>query len=158
MTSNQTSAPVLRTIQATTTFLTVDDPDAALRFYRDALGFAVGKDVSNGEFRWLTVTTPLQPELEICLQPVGGGMPMPDADREQMADLLAKGLLGGLNFTCDDVDALFDHVVAAGGEVLSEPADQFYGVRDCAFRDPAGNMIRFNTPLPSKPDGATSAS
>lgn len=127
-------------------FVTVDDPDAALTFYRDALGFEVRTDVSNGDYRWLTLTTPHQPELEIVINQVGS-YPMSDADRDAIADLVAKGLVGGLIFSCDDVDALFEHVQATGAEVLQEPADQFYGVRDCAFRDPAGNLVRFKTPL-----------
>jgi catechol 2,3-dioxygenase-like lactoylglutathione lyase family enzyme len=129
-------------------FVTVDDPEAALGFYRDTLGFTVQTDVSNGDFRWLTLTTAHQPELELTLQPVGGGMPLPDADRKALDDLLAKGVLGAVIFHCDDVDALFEHVRASGAEVLQEPADQFYGVRDCAFRDPAGNLVRFKAPLP----------
>ena len=76
-----------------------------------------------------------------------GSSPMSDTDREAMSDLLAKGLLSALIFRVDDVDAVFEHVSAAGAEVLQEPADQFYGVRDCAFRDPAGNLVRINSPL-----------
>ncbi len=129
-------------------FITVDDPDAALGFYRDILGFSVKTDVSNGSFRWLTVTTPHQPELEITIQQVGAGLPMTDADKAALADLLAKGLLSAMIFDVKDVDALFEHVRASGAEVLQEPTDQFYGVRDCAFRDPAGNMVRFKTDKP----------
>jgi uncharacterized glyoxalase superfamily protein PhnB len=129
-------------------FVTVDDPDAALGFYRDVLGFSVKTDVTNGDFRWLTVTTPHQPELEITIQQVGAGLPMTDADKAALADLMAKGLLSTLIFDVKDVDALFEHVRASGAEVLQEPADQFYGVRDCAFRDPAGNMVRFKTDKP----------
>lgn len=126
-------------------FVTVDDPDVALGFYRDVLGFSVKTDVTNGSFRWLTVTTPHQPELEITIQQVGSGLPMADSDKAALADLMAKGLLSTLIFDVKDVDALFEHVRASGAEVLQEPADQFYGVRDCAFRDPAGNMVRFKT-------------
>jgi catechol 2,3-dioxygenase-like lactoylglutathione lyase family enzyme len=127
-------------------FVTVDDPEAALGFYRDALGFVVVTDVSHGDYRWLTLSAAQQPELEIVINQVGS-TPMSEEDREAQADFLAKGLLGGLIFSCDDVDALFEHVQATGAEVLQEPADQFYGVRDCAFRDPAGNLVRFKTPL-----------
>jgi len=133
-------------LQLATCFLTVDDPEAALGFYRDVLGFAVTNDVSHADFRWLTLRTPHQPELDIVLHQVGSA-PMTDDDASAMGDLMAKGLLGALIFRCDDVDALFEHVRAAGAEVLQEPADQFWGVRDCAFRDPAGNTIRFNAPL-----------
>jgi len=129
------------------TFVAVDDPEAALRFYRDALGFEVRSDVSSGDYRWLTLSTRHQPELEIVLHQVGSS-PMSDADREALADLVAKGLIGGLIFSCGDVDAVFEEVRATGAEVLQEPADQFYGVRDCAFRDPAGNMVRFKSALP----------
>ena len=141
MTSTATAS-----IALANTFVAVDDPEAALRFYRDALGFEVRTDVSHGDYRWLTLTTPRQPDLEIVLHQVGSS-PMTDADREAMADLVVKGLVGGLIFSCDDVDALFEHVQATGAEVLQEPADQFYGVRDCAFRDPAGNLVRFKSPL-----------
>jgi uncharacterized glyoxalase superfamily protein PhnB len=81
------------------------------------------------------------------VQSIGGGPGTSEEDREAIDRLLAKGLLTPLIFSCDDVDALFEHVRAAGGEVLQEPMDQFYGVRDCAFRDPAGNMLRFNQAL-----------
>ena len=92
-----------------------------------------------GDYRWLSVSTPTQPELEITIQSVGGGPGTSEEDRVAIDTLLAKGLMSPLIFSCDDVDALFEHVRAAGtAEVLQEPADQFYGVRDCAFRDPAG--------------------
>ena len=145
MTRNDSST---KSVSLANCFVTVDDPDAALGFYRDVLGFSVKTDVSNGSFRWLTVTTPQQPELEITIQQVGAGLPMTDADKTALADLLAKGLLSALIFDVEDVDALFEHVRASGAEVLQEPADQFYGVRDCAFRDPAGNMVRFKTDKP----------
>ena len=132
-------------------FLVVDDHEQALTFYRDVLGFTVTKDVSMGDFRWLSVATPTQPGLEITIQSVGGGPGVSEEDRAAIDTLLAKGLLTPLVFRCDDVDALFEHVQGSGmAEVLQEPADQFYGVRDCAFRDPAGNMLRFNTTLPSQ--------
>ena len=129
-------------------FLVVDDHEAALTFYRDVLGLTVSRDVTNGDFRWLSMTTPTQPDLEITIQSVGIYPGCSDEDRQAMDTLLAKGLLSPLIFRCDDVDALFEQVRAAGGEVLQEPMDQFYGVRDCAFRDPAGNMLRFNQALP----------
>lgn len=127
-------------------FVYVDDPDAALAFYRDVLGLAVRTDVTNGDFSWLTVSPPSQPELEITLQQPQG-MPAPEEDKRAIAELTAKGVLGALIFQVDDVDAEFARIKAAGAEVMQEPADQFYGVRDCAFRDPAGNMIRINQPL-----------
>lgn len=129
-------------------FINTNDVDASLAFYRDVLGFTVATDVTNGDFRWVTVATPKQPDLEIVIDQIGAGaLPMTEADQAALIDLLAKGLLTPLIFDCDDVDAVFDAVVASGADVIQEPADQFYGVRDCAFRDPAGNMIRFKTDL-----------
>jgi len=133
-------------------FVFTNDTEASLGFYRDTLGLETRNDVSNGDFRWVTLGTAAQPDLEIVLHNfTGSGTPMSDADAEAMHDLLAKGLLSPVLFTCADVDALFEHVAASGAEVLQEPADQFYGVRDCSFRDPVGNMIRFNQPLPAGP-------
>lgn len=130
------------------TFVFTNDTEASLGFYRDVLGFATHTDVTNGDFRWVTLTTPTQPDIEITIHNyTGGGLPMSDSDGNHLHDLLAKGLLAALIFRCDDVDTLFEHVRASGAEVLQEPADQFYGVRDCAFRDPVGNMVRFNQPL-----------
>lgn len=124
------------------TFLEVDDHDAALAFYRDTLGLEVRQDVAMENARWLTVGPKDQPELGIVLQSVGVARSPEDAD--SLKTLLAKGSLSGLVFQTDDVDALFEKVAASGAEVLQEPMDQPYGVRDCGFRDPAGNMIRFN--------------
>ncbi|WP_068398958.1 VOC family protein [Kribbia dieselivorans] len=136
----------------TNCFVYVDDAQAAHDFYSGVLGLTKHTDVENEGFRWLTFTTPNQPELEIVVQQIGiGGLPMTDEDVQAQRDLLAKGLLSALIFTVDDVDAVFEHVSGAGAEVLQEPTDQFYGVRDCAFRDPAGNMLRFNQPLAGQP-------
>jgi uncharacterized glyoxalase superfamily protein PhnB len=146
------TTPATATLAVANCFLVVDDHEKALTFYRDVLGFTVTQDVSMGDYRWLSVSTPTQPELEITIQSVGGGPGTSEEDRVAIDTLLAKGLMSPLIFSCDDVDALFEHVRAAGtAEVLQEPADQFYGVRDCAFRDPAGNMLRFNQALP-EPD------
>ena len=130
------------TLQLQTILVEVDDHDAALAFYRDAVGLEVRADVKLEFGRWLTVGATEQPELGIVLQTVGVGRPPDDA--EALRSLLAKGSLGGLVFTTDDVDALFEKIRASGAEVMQEPMDQPYGVRDCAFRDPAGNMVRFN--------------
>jgi uncharacterized glyoxalase superfamily protein PhnB len=144
-------SPATATRAVANCFLVVDDHDKALSFYRDVLGFTVTQDVSMGSYRWLSVATPTQPELEITIQSVGGGPGTSEEDLAAIDTLLAKGLMSPLIFSCDDVDALFEHVQASGvAEVLQEPADQFYGVRDCAFRDPAGNMLRFKTPLPDQ--------
>jgi uncharacterized glyoxalase superfamily protein PhnB len=124
------------------TFLEVDDHEAALAFYRDALGFEVRQDVAMEEARWLTVGPAAQPELGIVLQTVGVGRPVEDA--QALKELLAKGSLGGLVLQTDDVDATFESIRATGAEVMQEPIDQPFGVRDCAFRDPAGNQVRIN--------------
>ncbi len=136
----------LESLSLSNCFLYVDDPDKALAFYRDVLGMTVQTDVSNGDFRWLTLTTPNQQQPAVTLQQAEA-MPYSDADKLAVAELTAKGVLGALIFTVDDVDAVFEKVNASGAEVLQEPADQFYGVRDCAFRDPAGNMVRINGAL-----------
>ncbi|MGA5422166.1 VOC family protein [Streptomyces lavendulocolor] len=127
-------------------FIAVDDHDKALTFYRDVLGLEVRNDVGFEGMRWVTVGSPAQPDVEIVLEPPLADPNASPADRQAMAELLAKGMLRGVIFTTDDVDATFERILAAGGDVLQEPVDQPYGVRDCAFRDPAGNMLRFNQP------------
>ncbi|GAB1821409.1 VOC family protein [Herbidospora sp. RD11066] len=128
-------------------FIAVDDHDTALAFYRDVLGLEVRNDVAYEGMRWVTVSPPSQPEVEIVLEPPLADPNASAEDKETMSELLAKGLLRGLIFGTDDVDATFEKIASAGAEVLQEPLDQFYGVRDCAFRDPSGNMLRFNQPL-----------
>ncbi|HEU4426277.1 MAG TPA: VOC family protein [Pilimelia sp.] len=125
------------------TFIPVHDQDEALKFYRDTLGLEVHTDVTVAEYRWLTVNPPAQPDLQIGLELVGSGAP---ADRATLQALLAKGSLAGIIFRTSNCDATFEEIRAAGAEVLQEPIDQAYGVRDCAFRDPSGNMIRFSEP------------
>lgn len=131
-------------INLSTCFIAVDDHDKALAFYRDILGFEVRNDVGFEGMRWVTVGSPSQPDVEIVLEPPLADPNASPADKATMAELLAKGLLRGVIFRTDDCDATFEHIRAAGGEVLQEPVDQPYGVRDCAFRDPSGNMLRFN--------------
>ena len=126
------------------TFLEVDDHEAALAFYRDVLGLEVRNDVNMEFGRWLTVGPADQPELGIVLQSAGVGR-SPD-DAQALRSLLAKGSLSGLVFIAENVDEVFEKVSASGAEVMQEPMDQPYGVRDCAFRDPAGNMVRFSKP------------
>ena len=155
-TSTSTRSPATASLGVANCFLVVDDHDKALTFYRDVLGFTVTKDVTMGDYRWLSVTTPTQPDLEITIQSVGIYPGCSDEDRQAMDTLLVKGLMNPLIFRCDDVDAVFEHLRAAGAEVLQEPIDQFYGVRDCAFRDPAGNMLRFNQALPEQDGGQPS--
>lgn len=125
-------------------FIAVHDHDLALAFYRDVLGLEVRNDVRFEGMRWLSVGPPSQPDVTIVLEPPLADPGASDADKQAMAELLAKGLLRGVIFQTDDVDKTFEQVRAAGGEVLQEPIDQPYGVRDCAFRDPSGNMLRFN--------------
>jgi predicted enzyme related to lactoylglutathione lyase len=127
-------------------FIAVDDHDKALSFYRDILGLEVRNDVAFEGMRWVTVGSPSQPGVEIVLEPPLADPNALTSDREAMAELLAKGLLRGVIFRTDDCDATFERIRSAGGEVLQEPIDQPYGVRDCAFRDPSGNMLRFNQP------------
>ncbi len=134
------------TIKLAQCFIAVDDHDKALAFYRDALGMEVRNDVAFEGMRWVTVGSPEQPDVEIVLEPPLADPGASPADRQTMAELLAKGVLRGVIFSTDDVDATFERIRAAGAEVLQEPVDQPYGVRDCAFRDPSGNMLRFNQP------------
>jgi predicted enzyme related to lactoylglutathione lyase len=123
-------------------FLEVDDHEAALAFYRDALGFEVRQDVAMEGARWLTVGPASQPELGIVLQTAGVGRPAEDA--QTLRELLAKGSLAGLVLATDDVDATFEAVRATGAEVLQEPMDMPYGPRECEFRDPTGNQVRIS--------------
>ena len=121
--------------------VTVDDPDAAISFYRDTLGMTVRNEVANGGFRWITLVTDSQPEVAIVLSQPHAGRSQEDGDA--LAALLAKGVLPMIQIGCDDLDATFDKMATAPGvEVLEEPANQFWGVRDFAVRDPAGNMVR----------------
>ncbi|CAL9633715.1 VOC family protein [Streptomyces griseomycini] len=128
-------------------FIAVDDHDEAIVFYRDVLGLEVRDDVGFEGMRWVTVGPPSQPDVDIVLEPPVADPNVSPADRRTMAELMAKGLLRGVIFATDDCDAVFERVSAAGGEVLQEPMDQPYGVRDCAFRDPAGNLLRFTQSL-----------
>lgn len=128
------------------TFVQVHDQDEALTFYRDALGLEVRVDVEFDGMRWLTVGPPSQPDIEITLETVDMGRP--PTDHQVLRELMAKGSLAGVIFRTDDVDTAFEKVRAAGAEVLQEPIDQPYGVRDCAFRDPSGNQVRIGTAPP----------
>jgi catechol 2,3-dioxygenase-like lactoylglutathione lyase family enzyme len=122
-------------------FVLVHDPDLALVFYRDVLGLELRNDVAREDFRWITVGAASQPDLAIILTNYVNGGP---ADHEAVAALLAKGALYGVHFRTGDLDAAFEKVRASGAEIVQEPADQPWGVRDCAFRDPAGNLIRID--------------
>ncbi|MEU0686994.1 VOC family protein [Streptomyces sp. SID4919] len=120
--------------------ITVNDPDESLAFYRDALGLEARNDVASGGFRWVTLGSPTQPDLEIVLSEPHAGRSQADGDAMQA--LLTKGVLPNIVFSTDDVDGAFERVRASGAEVLQEPIDQPWGPRDCAFRDPSGNMVR----------------
>ncbi|BBX83570.1 VOC family protein [Mycolicibacterium aubagnense] len=126
-------------------FLPHTDAEAALKFYRDDLGFEVRKDVGYQDMRWITVGPPGQPGTSIVLHPPAADPGITDDERRTILELIAKGSYGAaLTLATDDLDALFARLEAAGADVLQEPTDQDYGVRDCAFRDPTGNLIRIN--------------
>ncbi|GKQ39486.1 VOC family protein [Streptomyces sp. A012304] len=127
-------------------FLPHDDPDAALAFYRDILGFEVRNDVGYGGMRWITVGPADQPGTSIVLTPPGADPGVTDDERRTIAEMMAKGTYAGIVLASADVDGTFERVQAGGAEVVQEPTDQPYGVRDCAFRDPAGNMVRIQQP------------
>lgn len=123
-------------------FLPHDDPDAALTFYRDTLGFEVRKDVGYQGMRWITVGPPEQPGTSIVLFPPEASPGITDDERRTIAEMMAKGTYASILLATADLDQAFEKVQASGAEVVQEPTDQPYGVRDCAFRDPAGNMVR----------------
>jgi catechol 2,3-dioxygenase-like lactoylglutathione lyase family enzyme len=125
-----------------TTVLPHDDPDASLAFYRDILGFEVRSDVGSGAMRWLAVGPAGRPDSTILLAPPGADPGVTDAERRTIAEMMAKGTFGWIMLATPDLDSTFDAVQAAGAEVVQEPIEQPYGVRDCAFRDPAGNLVR----------------
>ncbi|MGH3348982.1 MAG: VOC family protein [Nocardioides sp.] len=125
-------------------FLPQTDPDATLAFYRDTLGFEVRNDVGYEGMRWLTVGPPNQPETGIVLHPPAIDPGLTDDERQTVLDLIAKGSYGAITLATEDLDGLFEKLEASGAEVLQEPTDQPYGVRDCAFRDPSGNLLRIN--------------
>ncbi|MBB5114058.1 VOC family protein [Micromonospora chalcea] len=126
------------------TFLPHTDADAALAFYRDTLGFELRNDVGYQDMRWLTVGPPNQPETGIVLHPPAADPGITDDERRTILELIAKGSYGALTLATDDLDGLFDRLQASGADVVQEPTEQPYGVRDCAFRDPTGNLIRIN--------------
>ncbi|MGE0548294.1 MAG: VOC family protein [Kofleriaceae bacterium] len=132
------------TITISHCFIAVHDHEKALAFYRDALELEVRLDVKYEGMRWVTVGSKGQPDVGIVLEPPAADPNASQADRKVMSELLAKGLLRGVNLASDNLDKTFDKVRASGAEVLQEPMDQQYGMRDCAFRDPSGNMIRIS--------------
>ena len=122
--------------------ITVNDVDESLAFYRDALGLEVRNDVASDGFRWVTLGSTAQPDLEIVLSEPHAGRPQADGDALQ--ELLTKGVLPMTVFRTDDLDVTFERVRAFGAEVLQEPIDQSWGPRDCAFRDPSGTTVRIS--------------
>lgn len=125
-------------------FLPHTHAEAALGFYRDTLGFEVRQDVGYEGMRWITVGPPNQPETSIVLHPPAVDPGITDEERRTILELVAKGSYGALTLATDDLDGLFERLQASGADVVQEPMDQPYGVRDCAFRDPAGNLLRIN--------------
>src|SRR5436305_4809999 len=128
------------TIQAS--FLAHDDPDASLTFYRDTLGFEVRNDVGYGGMRWITVGPADQPGTAIVLEPPGADPGITEDERRTIAEMMAKGTYARITLATKDLDGTFDRLQAGDAEVVQEPTEQPYGVRDCAVRDPAGNLLR----------------
>lgn len=125
-------------------FLAHTDPEASLAFYRDALGFEVRKDVGYQGMRWITVGPVGQPDTSIVLYPPGATPGVTGDEQRVIAEMMAKGTYAMIILASPDLDATFDRLQASGAEVIHEPTEQPYGVRDCAFRDPAGNHVRIN--------------
>ncbi|MFT4235003.1 MAG: VOC family protein [Microbacterium sp.] len=128
------------TIQSS--FLPHTDAEASLAFYRDVLGFEVRLDVGYENMRWITVGPKGQPDTAIVLHPAGVGNDITDEEKQFLLELVAKGSYFGVNLATDDLDATFAEIEARGADIVQEPIEQDYGVRDAAFRDPAGNLIR----------------
>jgi catechol 2,3-dioxygenase-like lactoylglutathione lyase family enzyme len=119
-----------------------DDPEASLAFYRDILGFEVRNDVEYGGMHWITLGPPGQPDTAVVLYPPQASPGLTEDERRTVTEMMAKGTYASLNLATHDVDATFERVQAGDADVVQEPTDQPYGIRDCAFRDPSGNLIR----------------
>jgi catechol 2,3-dioxygenase-like lactoylglutathione lyase family enzyme len=124
------------------TFLPHDDPEASLAFYRDTLGFELRGDVGYEAMRWITVGPPDQPGTSIVLYPPFADPGITEDERRTITEMMAKGTYAIIILATADLDGTFARLQASDAEVVQEPTEQPYGVRDCAFRDPAGNMIR----------------
>jgi len=135
---------ICMTVMIYASFLPADDPDKSLAFYRDALGFEVRNDVGYGGRRWITVGPVDQPQTSIVLHPPAIDPGLTDDERRTIAEMMAKGSYATIVLGSSDLAETFERVEASGAEVVQEPADQPYGIRDCAFRDPAGNLVRIN--------------
>jgi catechol 2,3-dioxygenase-like lactoylglutathione lyase family enzyme len=125
-----------------TSALPHDDPDASLAFWRDTLGFEVRDDVGAGKMRWIRVGAPGQPDTSILLAPPVVDPGVTDDERRTVTEMMAKGTYGWILLATEDLDGIFERIQTSGAEVVQEPIAQDYGVRDCAFRDPAGNLVR----------------
>ncbi|WP_018252732.1 VOC family protein [Salinispora mooreana] len=123
-------------------FLPHENADASITFYREVLGFEIRNDVGYDGMRWVTVGPVGQPQTSIVLQPPAADPGITDDERRTIEEMMAKGTYAGVLLAASDLDEVFERVQASGAEVVQEPIDQDYGVRDCAFRDPAGNLIR----------------
>jgi catechol 2,3-dioxygenase-like lactoylglutathione lyase family enzyme len=123
-------------------FLPHDEPEASLAFYRDTLGFEVRNDVGQGTMRWITVGPPDQPQTSIVLAPPGANPGITDEERRTISEMMAKGTYAMLLLATPDLDGTFERLQSGDVEIVQEPTEQPYGVRDCAMRDPAGNLIR----------------
>jgi catechol 2,3-dioxygenase-like lactoylglutathione lyase family enzyme len=126
------------------TFLPHDDPDASLAFYRDTLGFEVRSDVGYGEKRWITIGPAGQPDTSIVLEPPAVDPAITDDERRTIIEMMAKGTYARIILATADLDGTFARLQASGVDVVQEPTEQPYGIRDCALRDPAGNLVRIN--------------
>ncbi|WP_405018302.1 VOC family protein [Kitasatospora sp. NBC_00070] len=126
-----------------TTALPHDDPDASLAFYRDLLGFEVRSDVGQGRMRWITVGPAGRPDTSILLAPPAVDPGITEDERRTVLEMMAKGTYGWILLATPDLDGVFGKLRGGGAEVVQEPTEQPYGIRDCAVRDPAGNMVRF---------------
>jgi catechol 2,3-dioxygenase-like lactoylglutathione lyase family enzyme len=124
------------------TMLPHTDPDASLAFYRDTLGFEVRNDVEYGGMHWITIGPPGQPDTSIVLYPPAATPGLTDDERRAIEEMMAKGTYASINLATRDLDGTFEKLQAGDAEVVQEPTDQPYGIRDAAFRDPAGNLIR----------------
>jgi predicted enzyme related to lactoylglutathione lyase len=131
-------------ITIASSFLPHDDPDASMAFYRDILGFEVRNDVGKGQLRWITVGPPGQAGTSIVLHPPAAYPGITDDERRTIAEMMAKGTYAIVSLATKDLDGTFKRLAERGADVVQEPTEQPYGIRDAAFRDPAGNLIRIN--------------
>jgi catechol 2,3-dioxygenase-like lactoylglutathione lyase family enzyme len=134
----------MNTLTILSCMLPHEDADASIAFYRDTLGFEVRNDVEYGGLHWITVGPPEQPGTSIVLYPPMATPGLTDDERSTIAEMMAKGTFASINLATPDLDATFERLQTGDAEVVQEPTDQPYGIRDCAFRDPAGNLLRIS--------------